>query len=274
MFDTQNLTAGKVALIIEYDGAEFFGWQRQSKPPVPTVQQAVEDALSKVANHEITVFCAGRTDARVHASAQVVHFETSACRSPKAWVCGVNANLPDSIVVRHAQQVAEDFHARHSALARSYRYIIANTPVRSANFAKKVTFEPTPLDTEKMHQGAQCLLGEHDFSSFRGAACQSKSPFRFVEHVQVVRRGDLVIIEIKANAFVLHMVRNIAGVLMDVGLGKQPVSYVESLLKLKDRQQGSKTAPPFGLYFVAAHYPKECNIRTLAPGPLFLPNSL
>lgn len=270
IFSTEALSPGKIALIVEYDGSGFCGWQKQVKPPVPTVQETLEVAVSKVANEGIKVFCAGRTDARVHASAQLVHFESSVSRSQKAWICGVNANLPDSVVVVGACQVPDEFHARHSAEARTYRYIIANTPVRSANYAKKVTHISQPLNEGDMNSAAQALVGENDFSSFRGAACQSNSPFRFVEYVSVCRKGDLVIIEIKANAFVLHMVRNIAGALIEVGLSRKPVDWIGAVLKLKDRTQAAATGAPEGLYFVKAHYPCEFDLPECVLGPLFL----
>jgi len=273
-FDQTPFTANKVAMLVEYAGQHYHGWQRQEKPFVPTVQHVLEQALSKVANHEVSVFCSGRTDAGVHGTSQLVHFETQAVRSQKAWVCGVNANLPDDVVIRWAGKVDDDFHARFSATARTYRYLIANTPVRPANMAKQLTWHEYYLDAEKMHEAAQALIGEHDFSAYRGAACQSHSANRFVEYIQVKRLSDYVLIEIKANAFLLHMVRNIVGVLLEVGEYRQAIDWPAQVLASKDRQQAGVTAKPHGLYFVRAHYDAKWQIPELAMGPVFLSHLL
>lgn len=270
IFDNTPFTEKTVALWVEYCGADYYGWQKQKKPAMPSVQEALETAVSKVAGQPVTVFCAGRTDARVHATAQVAHFISPVVRSQKAWVRGVNTYLPDDVVVRFAQQMPEGFHARFSAIARTYRYVIANTSVRSANFAGAVAHVDRPLDEALMHKAAQSLLGEHDFSAYRGAGCQSKSPYRNVEYIDVSRQGDLVVVEIKANAFVLHMVRNIVGVLLDIGLQIQPVDWAQQVLASKDRTQGGRTAPPDGLYFVKAHYPDEFTVPDFSLGPLWL----
>ncbi|MCK5881980.1 MAG: tRNA pseudouridine(38-40) synthase TruA [Sinobacterium sp.] len=273
-FSTDPIRSNKIAMQIEYNGRHYHGWQIQKKPIVATVQALVEKAITQVANHKVGVLCSGRTDARVHGTAQVIHFETSSIRSQKAWVCGVNANLPDDIVVRWAGAVDDDFHARFSATARTYRYIIANTDVRSANFAGAVTcFEPS-LDEQLMHEAAQHLIGEHDFSSFRGAACQSNTPFRCIEYVDVKRAGELVVIEIKANAFLLHMVRNVVGCLLEVGEGRKPSNWLKEVLGAKDRGRAGVTAKPEGLYFVRAHYPESCGIALLPLGPALLGVSL
>lgn len=270
IFENTPFTEKTVALWVEYCGANYYGWQKQKKPAMPSVQEVLETAVSKVAGQPITVFCAGRTDARVHATAQVAHFISPVLRSQKAWVRGVNTYLPDDVVVRFAEQMPDGFHARFSAVARTYRYVIANTSVRSANFAGVVTHIDKTLDEKLMHQAAQSLLGEQDFSAYRGAGCQSKSPYRHVEYITVSREGDLVVVEIKANAFVLHMVRNIVGVLLDIGLKAKPVVWAKEVLDSKDRRQGGRTAPPDGLYFTKAHYPKEFDVPEFPLGPLWL----
>ncbi len=260
----------RIALGIEYDGSQYFGWQRQRE--VNTVQQELEQALSKVANHQVDVFCAGRTDAGVHGTGQVIHFETDSIRTERGWTMGVNANLPDSIAVTWVKEVPEDFHARFSATARRYRYIIFNSKLRPGILAKGLSHYHSPLDHEKMHEAAQCLLGENDFSSFRAAQCQSNSPNRFIHFVNVSRHNQYVVIDIKANAFVHHMVRNIAGSLIAVGKGEQPVEWMAQVLAKKDRTQAAETAKPNGLYLIEVDYPEEFGLPKLHPGPLFLPD--
>ena len=215
----------KIALGIEYDGARYFGWQRQDE--VESVQQTLETALSKVANEPVEVFCAGRTDSGVHGTGQVVHFETDAIRPMQAWCFGTNANLPDDIAVKWAVEVDDSFHARFSATARRYRYIILNQKLRSAILPKGVSHYHVDLDHEKMHEAGQYLLGENDFTSFRAAKCQSHTPWRNVHHLQVSRRQNYIIVDIQANAFVHHMVRNIVGSLIEVGQGKQPPIWIK-----------------------------------------------
>ena len=263
-----------VAVAVGYDGSAFYGWQSQLKPNVPTVQEALEKALSFVANTEIKVNCAGRTDSGVHASHQVVSFISPVSRSEKAWVQGGNANLPDGVAIAWAKPVKPDFHARFTATARRYRYIILNRPTRSSILPKGVTHEFRPLDAELMHQEAQCLLGELDFSSFRAVACQSNTPMRNVHFVAVRRFQDMVVIDIQANAFLYHMVRNIAGALMDVGAGKQPKGWLKSTLDARDRTLSSATASPNGLYLVDVTYPECYDLPATTPGPFFLPADL
>lgn len=257
-----------VALGIEYDGSRYYGWQRQSD--VASVQGCLEKALSKVAAEPVSVFCAGRTDAGVHATGQVVHFHTAAVRKDAAWTMGVNTHLPPDIAVRWVKTVPENFHARFSATARRYRYVIFNHRFRPAILSKGVTHFHYPLDEKRMHEAAQSLLGENDFSSFRAAQCQSRSPWRNVMHVNVTRQGQYVIVDIKANAFVHHMVRNITGALLEVGCGNLPVSRMAELLVLKDRTQAPATAPAEGLYLVSVDYPEEFGLPSPAMGPLFL----
>jgi len=260
----------RIALGIEYDGAQFFGWQRQRE--VTTVQEVLERSLSKVANHRVNVFCAGRTDAGVHGTGQVVHFETESIRSDKGWTMGVNANLPDAVAVTWVKQVPDDFHARFSATARRYRYIIYNSKLRPAILNHGLSHYHMPLDADKMHIAAQAILGENDFSSFRAAQCQSNSPNRFVHFVKVTRHNDFVVIDIKANAFVHHMVRNIAGSLIAIGRGDQEVEWMGKLLASKDRTLAAETAKPNGLYLIEVDYPEQFNLPKANPGPLFLPN--
>lgn len=257
-----------IALGIEYDGSQYYGWQRQQE--VSSVQQWLEQALSQVAGEPVTVFCAGRTDAGVHATGQVVHFTTHALRPPAAWTLGVNANLPDDIAVRWVAEVADDFHARYSALARRYRYIIFNQRLRPALLHHGVTHFYLPLDEQRMHQAAQCLVGEHDFTAFRAVQCQSKSPWRNVMYIQVQRLGDWVLVDIKANAFVHHMVRNIVGSLLEVGCGHQPPQWIAWLLGKRDRTLAAATAKARGLYLVAVDYPARFVLPQTSAGPLFL----
>lgn len=258
----------RIALGVEYDGAQFFGWQRQRD--VTTVQECLEAALSKVANHKVDVFCAGRTDAGVHGTGQVVHFDTESIRGERGWTMGINANLPDAIAVTWMKEVPDDFHARFSATARRYRYIIYNEKLRPGILNKGLSHYHMPLNADKMHEAAQCLLGENDFSSFRAAQCQSNSPNRNVHFVSVTRKGAFVIIDIKANAFVHHMVRNIAGSLIAVGKGEQEVSWMADLLAKKDRTQAAETAKPNGLYLIDVDYPEEFNLPNSKLGPLFI----
>ena len=260
----------RIALGIEYDGAQFFGWQRQRE--VITVQEVLEKALSKVANHKVDVFCAGRTDAGVHGTGQVVHFETESVRADRGWTMGVNANLPDAVAVTWVKQVPDDFHARFSATARRYRYIIYNSKLRPAILNHGLSHYHAELDADKMHLAAQAILGENDFSSFRAAQCQSNSPNRFVHFVNVTRHNDFVVIDIKANAFVHHMVRNIAGSLIAIGRGDKPVEWMTELLASKDRTQAAETAKPNGLYLIEVDYPEHFGLPKTNPGPLFLPN--
>lgn len=262
----------KIALGVEYLGEKYYGWQRQEK--VRSVQEELEKALSFVANEPIEVFCAGRTDSGVHATGQVVHFETQANRPEKAWTFGTNANLPDDIAVRWAKIVDEDFHARFSATARRYRYIILNQKQRGAILSAGVTHYHLPLDHHKMHESAQALLGERDFTSFRAAQCQSKTPWRNVHHVKVTRHGDYIVVDIQANAFLHHMVRNIVGSLLEIGAGNKPVDWMKTLLELKDRSQAAPTAKANGLYLVKAFYPEHFQLPEMPLGPLFLPEDL
>ncbi|TCO75671.1 tRNA pseudouridine(38-40) synthase TruA [Chromatocurvus halotolerans] len=257
LFSQRSATAAGdiVACCVEYDGSGYSGWQSQSG--VATVQDSLENALSRVANQPLRVHCAGRTDTGVHAAAQWIHFVAPCERGSGAWVRGGNANLPGDIRLLHAATVATDFHARHSALARHYRYIIANTPVASALYRDRATWIREPLDAPRMHEAAQVLVGEQDFSAFRAASCQSRTAMRCVHRVSVRRSGPLVAIDISANAFLHHMVRNIAGTLVAVGSGRHNVAWVGSLLRDRDRTRAAATAGPQGLYLTGVTYPER-----------------
>lgn len=254
----------RIALGIEYDGSDFCGWQLQ-KDDVRTVQGALEQALSRVANHEVRVTCAGRTDTGVHATEQVIHFDTDAVRDERAWVYGANANLPKDVVVLWAKPVAEDFNARFSAQRRAYRYVIFTREVRPTFLAYRVTWHYRALDIERMQAAGDLLLGEHDFSSYRAVACQAKSPVRTLHKLQVSRQGPFIFIDVEANAFLHHMVRNIAGVLMAIGEGEKPVEWSREVLEAKDRTLGGVTAPPYGLYLTRVGYPEKYAIPQLSP---------
>lgn len=253
----------RIALGIEYDGSRYCGWQYQDHSP--SVQEKVEQALAFVANHEVRVSCAGRTDTGVHALGQVVHFDTDAVRSDHAWVLGGNANLPEDITVLWAKQMPANFHARFSAVRRLYRYVIFNRPMRPAILAKRVSWEYRPLQIERMREATQYLIGEHDFSSYRALACQAKSPVRTLHRLDISRHCDMVILELEANGFLHHMVRNIAGVLMKIGAGEADPAWAREVLEQRDRTQGGVTASPHGLYFVTAYYPDQYSIPALLP---------
>lgn len=246
----------RVALGVQYDGSGFRGWQTQ-QPGTRTVQTVLEQALSKVANHPIRLVCAGRTDAGVHGVGQVVHFDATAIRSERAWVLGGNAHLPLDISLNWARETSEDFHARFSALARRYRYVILNRPQRSALWRQRATWHYRLLDAELMQRAGQALIGEHDFSSFRAAECQARHPIRDIHEITVRRHGDSVVLDVVANAFLHHMVRNIAGVLMTIGAGDRPVEWAQEVLERRDRTQAGVTAPAEGLYLLAVRYPER-----------------
>ena len=262
--------ARRIVMGIEYDGSGFHGWQWQ--PGQPTIQSELELALERVADRPVRVVCSGRTDAGVHALEQIVHFDIDVARTDYAWVMGTNSRLPGDIRVLFAREISPDFHARTSAIARVYQYQILNRPMRSALRRTQLTWVPRPIRVEAMQEAAACLVGEHDFSSFRAKGCQSKSPYRFLHFIRVFGEDDRVIIEVCANAFLHHMVRNIAGALIEIGVGKRPPEWLKALLALKDREQGGVTAPPDGLYFAGVYYPDEFELprhpafRSLPPG--------
>lgn len=253
----------RYALGVEYDGRPFFGWQTQRQEP--TVQAELERALGGVANHPVSVVCAGRTDTGVHARCQVVHFDSDAERSRRSWILGANSNLPKGVCVLWLQPVSQDFHARFSAYARSYRYVILNRWIRPAIDYGLVSWQRQPLDHETMHEAAQALLGEHDFSAFRSAGCSANHPVRDVQAIEVRRDGERVTIDVTANGFLYHMVRNIVGSLMDVGLGERPVGWMRELLEGRDRTRAGVTAPPDGLYFLGVRYPEAFGLPEAPP---------
>ncbi|GAB2196082.1 tRNA pseudouridine(38-40) synthase TruA [Sessilibacter sp. MAH4] len=263
----------RIALGVEYDGSVFRGFQIQPHDP-QTVQQALHDSLSDIANEPISLVCAGRTDSGVHASGQVIHFDLTVDRPERAWTLGVNTKLPDQIAVKWAKSVDLSFHARFSAGSRTYRYIIQNTPARPGIFNKKVTWDKRTLDIQSMYQASQLLVGEHDFSSFRASQCQAVSPIRRVHYIDIGVMHDFIIIEIQANAFLHHMVRNIVGVLLTIGAGEKPLGWMQEVLDAKDRTAGGVTAPPHGLYLVHVEYPAHFAIPTPIPGPGFLTHPL
>jgi len=270
-FSADPLPAGgRIACRVEYDGSRYSGWQAQSHHDVHTVQTTLETALGVVAATPLRVHCAGRTDSGVHGFSQIVHFDAPVVRSAKAWVLGGNGNLPFDVRLHWAVPVVDEFHARFSALSRRYRYVIANTVVRPALLGRQLTWQKQPLDASIMHREAQHLLGELDFSAFRAAACQSSSPMRNVHSVSVVRRGELIVIDIKANAFLHHMVRNIAGSLMAVGSARKPPGWIRELLVLGDRTAAADTAAADGLYLVDVEYPAHFALPVTPYGPLLL----
>ncbi|MDY6942035.1 MAG: tRNA pseudouridine(38-40) synthase TruA [Pseudomonadota bacterium] len=256
----------RMALGVEYSGLAYHGWQRQ-RDDAQTIQQHLEQALSRVANHPVSVMAAGRTDTGVHALGQVVHFDAQHVRSEVAWVLGVNRYLPPDISVAWARAVPESFNARYEALWRQYRYLILDRRARSGPYHGRVTWFHYPLDAGRMHSAAQVLVGEHDFSSFRAAACQSSTPWRRVDFVAVRRVGPLVAIDVRANAFVHHMVRNIAGVLMAVGKGDRSPDWVGEVLVHRDRTLGGVTADPHGLYLTAVGYPPQYDFPASSTSP-------
>ncbi len=244
----------RYALGVEYDGGAFHGWQRV-EAGVRSVQETLEAALSSVADHDIRVTCAGRTDAGVHARCQVVHFDSDAARSPRAWALGTTSRLPADVSALWCREVPEAFNARFSALARRYRYRILNRRIRPAFEHQYLTWELRPLDHARMHEAAQALLGEQDFEAFRSAQCQASHARRDLQSIAVTRDGDEIAIEVQANAFLHHMVRNIVGSLLPVGRGERPVEWIGELLAGRDRTQAGPTAPATGLVFVSPLYP-------------------
>ena len=256
----------RIALGIEYDGTAYNGWQRQRTGE--GVQERVEAALTLVADEAINVCCAGRTDTGVHASGQVVHFDTNSERSERGWLLGANTTLPDDIAVTWARPVSDDFHARFSATARSYRYVILNRQVRPAINRHRAWWVHQTLDAELMHQAAQKLLGRHDFSAFRAAGCQASTPIREITSIAVVRIGDRIVLEVAANAFLQHMVRTIIGTLVAIGGDDVAIDSLPAILASKDRKNAGVVAPSHGLTLVHVAYPDDFNIPSV-PEPFY-----
>lgn len=270
-----ELPAGisRYALAVEYDGAGYHGWQRLTGRNEPTVQAAVERALSFVANEPIQITCAGRTDAGVHATNQIVHFDTTAVRDEKAWMLGGNSHLPAGIRIKWASPVIPQFHARFSARARTYRYLIANTPAPPAISSNQCLWIRKPLDVAAMQQAAAYLVGEHDFTSVRGAHCQAKSPVRTLYSVNLHDVNGWVVTELHGNAFLHHMVRNIMGLLVPVGMGVKPAEWVAEVLAAKNRSLAGKTEKAGALYLVRVGYDRDYGFPLHAKGPFMLPDS-
>ena len=248
----------RIAIGMEYDGTAYNGWQRQ-KTGVG-VQSLVEQALSQVANDSIEVVCAGRTDSGVHASGQVVHFDTQVNRSERDWLLGCNSILPDDVNARWVAEVEDDFHARYSATARTYRYLIHNRITRSALYRDRAWWVHQPLDEAVMQAGARLLLGKHDFSAFRAAGCQASTPVREVSIIEIERQQEWLTMTIRANAFLQHMVRNIMGLLIAIGHGDERPEWAGQVLASRDRTTGGIAAPAQGLTLVAVHYPEQCGV--------------
>ncbi len=257
----------RLALGVEYDGSGYSGWQRQHH--ADSVQARLEQALAAIARHPVEVVAAGRTDAGVHACAQVVHFDTPVVRPGRAWVRGVNAHLPPDIGVRWVAWPGDDFDARRSGLYRSYRYLLLDTPLRPVLLRDRVGWTWKPLDAARMQAAAGDLIGEHDFSSFRAAACQAHHPVRRIQSLRIARHDGVIAFDITANAFLHHMVRNIVGTLMLVGAGEKPDDWVATVLAARDRRRAGMTAPAEGLYLQGVGYPERFGLPGPPPGPVF-----
>ena len=247
----------RIALGLEYDGTGFVGWQVQRTGR--SIQDTIAQAVSVVANETVSILGAGRTDAGVHAACQVAHFDTSAVRTKREWILGINSKLPDDIVVHWANEVDGEFDARRSALLRRYRYLIMERETRSALLRHRTWWLRKKLDNNSMISAASRLLGEHDFSAFRASSCQSYSPIRRLVSVEINRVGDLLHLEFTANAFLQHMVRNLVGVLAEIGSGKASPNWAEEVLNSRDRTKGGVTAPPQGLSLIGVTYPDRYN---------------
>ena len=268
--DRETIRTYRYALCVEYAGAAYRGWQTQKEKDVPSIQETVEQALSAIANEPVNVICAGRTDACVSGTYQIIHFDTTAQRPDRAWVMGTNTKLPDDIAIRWAKRVDDSFHARFSALERRYRYLIYSSEVKPALLSRGVTWTHKQLDLSRMQEAASYLIGEHDFTSYRAVGCQAKSPVRHVRSMDIYRAGDLIVIDVCANAFLHHMIRNFAGVLMTIGSSEAEPVWAKQVLDARDRRKGGVTAPPYGLYFVDVKYPAEYELPKSELGPYFL----
>lgn len=268
--ESTAVAVSKLAIGIEYNGAQYYGYQTQHNN-LPTIQATVESALSQVAGGQpIQLSGAGRTDAQVHACEQVAHFQPPVARDSKAWLFGANRYLPKDISVLWVKEVAESFHARFSAQRRRYRYVIYSDPIRPALLKEGLTWTHKKLDVGRMHAAAQLLLGTQDFTSFRASECQSKSPIKTIDAISVVTYGRYVVLDVRADGFLHHMVRNIAGTLIAVGAAEKPIDWVAEVLAARQRAQAGITAPPYGLYLVQVEYPDEFALPQRELGPHFL----
>jgi len=259
----------KIALGLDFNGRAYRGWQTQ-QPGIRSVQATLEAAIARVADHPVILHAAGRTDAGVHASGMVAHFETTARRADRSWLLGTGTHLPDDIAVRWVQPMPDTFHARFKAVARRYRYVIYNHPQRSSLLAGMATWHYHKLDLVRMQAAARHLVGVHNFQSYRAIGCQSNNPVRNVHFLELTQRGPLIVLDIQADGFLHHMVRNIVGVLLAIGQGKAEPDWAGEVLQAQDRTLGGVTAPPDGLYFVDVHYPEEFVLPKEPVGPAWL----
>mgnify|MGYP005858050399 CR=1 FL=1 len=256
----------RIALGVEYAGTAFCGWQ--SQPHARTVQDELQKAVSRVANHPVEVFAAGRTDTGVHALNQVVHFDTDSVRERRGWLLGINANLPSDVNVTWAEPVLDSFNARFSAIKRYYRYLILNRLSRSAVHHQRMWWHHHPLDIHRMQAAADQLVGRHDFSAFRASECQAKSPVKTLDNILVTQHQDCIAVDVEAKSFLHLMVRNLVGVMTAIGDGSKPVTWAGEVLRSVDRSQGGITAPPDGLYLVDVRYPDEYSLPTVSGFPV------
>ncbi|MFX4307837.1 tRNA pseudouridine(38-40) synthase TruA [Acinetobacter soli] len=259
----------RFAIGIEFCGMHYRGWQTQ-QAGVPSLQETLETVLSKIANEPILLHGAGRTDAGVHATNMVAHFDTNAIRPEQGWLRGANSQLPKDISIQWIKEVGTDFHARFKAQARRYRYVVYNTPNRPALLHKQVTHVHQQLDVEKMMVAARKFEGTHNFESFRAAACQSKQPVRHLSHCRLIRHGRYLVLDIQADGFLHHMVRNIMGCLLEIGQGCYEIDHIDTMFAAQDRKAAGVTAPADGLYFIQAYYPEQFDLPNPPLGPHWL----
>ncbi len=259
----------RFAIGIEFCGIRYRGWQTR-QAAYPSVQETIEKVLSKIADEPIILHGAGRTDAGVHATNMVAHFDTHAIRPERGWLMGANSRLPKDIAIQWIKTMDMDFHARFKAQARRYRYVVYNNPQRPALLHKQVTHASYPLDVDKMIAAAQKFEGTHNFESFRAAACQSNQPVRHVSHCRLIRHGNYLVLDIQADGFLHHMVRNIMGCLLEIGQGLYDIAHIDQIFAAQDRKAAGITAPPDGLYFIQAHYPEQFDLPKVPLGPHWL----
>lgn len=259
----------RFAIGIEFNGSHYRGWQTQ-QAGVASVQETIEKVLSQIAAHPVILHGAGRTDAGVHATNMVAHFDTTAERPERGWLMGANSQLPKNIAIQWIKHMDLDFHARFKAIARRYRYVIYNAPFRPALLHKQVTHVYHTLDVQKMITAAKKFEGTHNFESFRAAACQSNQPIRHVKHCQLIQHGRFLVLDIQADGFLHHMVRNIVGCLLEIGQGMYDIEQIDVMFAAEDRKAAGITAPPDGLYFIQAYYPEQFELPQITLGPHWL----